>query len=342
MKFKFTLLIILFISTKFIAQTDGINYKALIKDGTGNTLVNSSVNVQFDILETVSQTLVYSETHTTTTDANGLVFLNIGQGTTSDVFNEIEWRDDEHYLNVKVDTGSGYVDMGTTKFMAVPYALHADKAHHANLSAQSTVSNQLILKYGTSSEFALNYEPSGDKLRITENGISGSVLEIKDGELYLPQYAGSNNGSLKVDVTGKVITETIPQTMTFNRYELPIIDEYSTYTRLQKGVQFPDGSVLTGIKALLKDNDNTGSNGVHNTIYAGLYRVNKYTYTTATILPIYRIDGSDTPNGLFTEFTQTTVAQTNANIIDNANYIYFIQVYFCNDCDITEFSIMKN
>jgi hypothetical protein len=109
---------------------------------------------------------------------------------------------------------------------------------------------------------------------------------------------------------------------------------------MQKGVQFPDGITLTGIKAFLMDNE-SGSSGVHNTAYVGIYRMSK-TSNNGVLTLIYRIDGSDTPNGTFTEFTQTTVAQTNANIIDNANYIYLIQVWYCNDCDITEFTIMTN
>ncbi|MFL0352227.1 hypothetical protein [Xanthomarina sp. GH4-25] len=339
MKFKFLLLITLFTLTNVFTQTDGINYKAIIKDNLGNVLANTSVDVQFNILASTSQNLVYSETHTTNTDANGLVILNIGQGTTSDVFSDIQWERFEHYLNVQVDTGSGFLDMGTTEFMSVPYALHSD---YANFSGTASSANRLILKDGTSTKFDLNYSSSGDKLRITETGITGSVLEIKDGEVYLPQYAGNNNGALKVDATGKVITETIPQTITFNRFELSTVKTFTDYTRLRKGIQFPDGTILSGIKALLKDNNTTGSTGVHNTTFAGLYRANKYTYNENSLLPIYRIDGSDTPTGTHTEFTQTSVAQTNANIIDNINYIYFIQVWYCNDCDITEFTIMKN
>jgi hypothetical protein len=337
MKFKFTLLIIFFISTKFLAQTDGINYKAIVKDGTGNVLANTSVDVQFDILASTSQTLAYRETHTTTTDANGLIILNIGQGSTSDVFSDIQWEKFEHYLNVQIDTGSGFIDMGTTEFMAAPYALHAE---YANLSDVSNTANNLILKDGTSNEFALNYEPSGDKLRITENGISGSVLEIKDGELYLPQYTGSNNGPLKVDATGKVITESLTQLTSYNRFEFPIIDVFSNYTRMQKGVQFPDGITLTGIKAFLMDNE-SGSSGVHNTAYVGIYRMSK-TSNNGVLTLIYRIDGADTATNQFIEFTETSLATSGANIIDNSNYIYFLQVWLCDNCAVQEVSVMNN
>jgi len=45
----------------------------------------------------------------------------------SGAFDNIDWGIDDHYLNVQIDTGSGLVDMGTTQFMAVPYALSVSK-----------------------------------------------------------------------------------------------------------------------------------------------------------------------------------------------------------------------
>ncbi len=106
------------------SQTSGINYKALIKDGSGNTLSNQGITIQFSILQGAGMTSVYQEIHTPTTDANGIVIVNIGLGSIdSGVFNDINWGGDDHFLNVQINTGSGLVDMGTTQFMAVPYAL---------------------------------------------------------------------------------------------------------------------------------------------------------------------------------------------------------------------------
>ncbi len=118
------LLVILFItlysSTCLYAQSNSINYKAIIKDGSGNVVANQMVGVQFIILSNTVN--VYQEIHPATTDANGLVILNIGTGNTSDVYNDIDWKTFDHTLNVQVDTGSGLVDMGTTQLMSVPYA----------------------------------------------------------------------------------------------------------------------------------------------------------------------------------------------------------------------------
>ena len=128
-KTKLTLLALL-ISIVSIAQ-NGINYKALIKDDSGNVIANTAIQIQFTIVQDITD--VYTETHAPTTDANGIVIVNIGDGTlTSGDFNTINWAEENHSLNVQIDTGTGFVDLGTTQFMSVPYAKHAETAANAS------------------------------------------------------------------------------------------------------------------------------------------------------------------------------------------------------------------
>ncbi len=117
---KITFLATILMTFSGLAQSTSINYKAIIKDGSGNVVANQMVGVQFTILS--NSVNVYQETHPATTDANGLVILNIGTGNTSDVYSDIDWETYDHTLNVQVDIGSGQVDMGTTSFNMVPYA----------------------------------------------------------------------------------------------------------------------------------------------------------------------------------------------------------------------------
>ncbi|NOY47596.1 MAG: hypothetical protein GXO84_05280 [Chlorobi bacterium] len=133
---KYIVSVILLLITVSTFAQQGINYKALIKDGSGNVLASAPVSIQFIIYEGAALTTnVYQESHTVNTDANGIVIVNIGQGTSSDVFANINWGIDQHFLNVQVNTGSGLIDMGTTEFMTVPYAKHAE---HATTAANVT------------------------------------------------------------------------------------------------------------------------------------------------------------------------------------------------------------
>jgi hypothetical protein len=120
-------IVILFLATISTFAQQAINYKALIKDNLGNVVANQSVTIQFTILEGAAATSVYQEDHTVNTDVNGIAIVNIGAGNIlNGDYNTIDWGSDDHFLNVQIDSGSGLVDLGTTQFFAVPYALYAE------------------------------------------------------------------------------------------------------------------------------------------------------------------------------------------------------------------------
>jgi hypothetical protein len=58
-------------------------------------------------------------------------------------FSQIDWSSGSYYLAIELDTGSGYVSMGTTQLLSVPYALYADTA--GNVEALQTQINELVL-----------------------------------------------------------------------------------------------------------------------------------------------------------------------------------------------------
>jgi len=125
-----TLTNLLIITSVFAQTPESFTYQAIVRDNSGQPLQNTSVTFQFNILQTsASGTIVYSEDQTATTNDFGLVNLQIGQGTVqSGNFSTIDWGSDTYFLNIKIDQGSGFVDMGTQQFLSVPYALFAKSA----------------------------------------------------------------------------------------------------------------------------------------------------------------------------------------------------------------------
>ncbi len=123
---KLIILLIPFCAWVATAQ-NSFNYQAVVRDSGGNVLSNATIDLQFIIYEGAALTNnVYQETHSAvTTDANGLVTAAIGEGTTTDDFNAINWGADMHFLNIRIDTGSGLSDLGTVALRSVPYAQHA-------------------------------------------------------------------------------------------------------------------------------------------------------------------------------------------------------------------------
>ncbi len=106
----------------------GIPYQAVARDNAGNLIKNQSISLRFSIHDgTETGTVVYSETHSVTTDALGLFSVNIGGGASSISFANINWGSGSKFTQVELDVtgGSNYINMGTTKMMSVPYALYA-------------------------------------------------------------------------------------------------------------------------------------------------------------------------------------------------------------------------
>lgn len=109
---------------------EGISYQAVARDGSGSLLSNQPIDVRFTVHEgNPTGTSVYIETHSVSTNDYGLFTASIGMGSASSgTLGGINWGSNTHYLQVEVDAGNGYVDLGTTQLMSVPYALYAKEA----------------------------------------------------------------------------------------------------------------------------------------------------------------------------------------------------------------------
>ena len=120
---------ILITVSSFSQAPEGFNYQAVARNITGDLIVSTPIAVQFKVHEvTLTGTVIYTETHSVTTNANGLFTTIVGQGTTSDVFNTIGWSTNAHFLEVSIDpaNGTSYTSLGTSQLMSVPYALNAN------------------------------------------------------------------------------------------------------------------------------------------------------------------------------------------------------------------------
>ncbi len=116
----------------FSQPPQSFQYQAVVRDASGTALVNQPVNFQISILSgSITGTVVYSETHTASTNAYGIVTLNVGGGTpVTGTFSSINWGSASHYIKVEADPtgGTTYLDMGTTQLLSVPYALYSEQA----------------------------------------------------------------------------------------------------------------------------------------------------------------------------------------------------------------------
>jgi hypothetical protein len=88
--------------------------------------------MRISILQSSSSgTVVYTETQTPTTNANGLVSIEIGGGAG---FDAINWANYTFFIKTETDPtgGTTYTITGTSQILSVPYALHAKTAASYN------------------------------------------------------------------------------------------------------------------------------------------------------------------------------------------------------------------
>ena len=134
-------LFLLFLSLYIYGQSpEKMSYQAVIRDASNTLVTNQSIGMQISILQTtITGTTVYAETHTVTTNLNGLVSLEIGTGSTSDTFSTIDWSAGPYFIKTETDPtgGSSYTITGTSQLMSVPFAMYAKSSGNGITTDQS-------------------------------------------------------------------------------------------------------------------------------------------------------------------------------------------------------------
>lgn len=133
MKKLFTIVIGVLLTASVFAQApEKISYQAVVRNSNDKLVTNSKIGMQISILKgSADGTVIYSETQTPSTNANGLINIEIGSGAG---FSAIDWSAGVYFIETKIDpTGStNYTITGTSQLLSVPYALHAKTAETVN------------------------------------------------------------------------------------------------------------------------------------------------------------------------------------------------------------------
>jgi hypothetical protein len=130
---KLVLLLILMQSVMTIAQApQKMSYQAVIRNSGGALVVNQAVGMKISVLQgSTSGTAVFAETHTPTTNANGLISLEIGTGApVNGTFAGVNWANGPYYIQSQIDVtgGTNYTLTGAYQLLSVPFALFSEKS----------------------------------------------------------------------------------------------------------------------------------------------------------------------------------------------------------------------
>jgi len=184
---SFVILVVLLNTVAFLphnlsAQTpQKMNYQALIRNSSNALVINTKVGIKMSILQgSAIGSTVYSETQTPTTNAHGLVNIEIGTGAG---FSSIAWANNTYYIKSDTDPtgGTNYSITGISQLLSVPYALQAKTSESFVSMTQSQVDaltpSAGLIVYNNSTKNLVYY--NGTALRnIVTQPISSGALSI--------------------------------------------------------------------------------------------------------------------------------------------------------------------
>ena len=139
-------LAVLVAAVSFAQAPNKMSYQAVVRNSSNSLVVNQAVGMRISLLQgSASGASVYTETQSPTTNANGLVSIEIGGGTVvSGNFANINWANGPYFIKTETDPngGTNYSITGTSQLLSVPYALCAKKVEEKQtLSISGNVLN---------------------------------------------------------------------------------------------------------------------------------------------------------------------------------------------------------
>ena len=195
------------IGVAFSQVPNAFNYQAVVRNSSGEILANKTVSFRISLLKnSESGAVVYSETHSLSTNDFGLVNFKIGKGTKlSGTFSPSDWGE-VIFTKVEFDPagGSSFSHLATTKLSSVPFAFVAqtvvnDKVDDADADPANEIQtlslNNNLLKLsngGGQVTLPTSGGSGGDNwgaqtvktdATLTGNGTSGNLLHVvADGD----------------------------------------------------------------------------------------------------------------------------------------------------------------
>lgn len=156
------LLAFMTIATVLQAQApQAVTLQSVLRDAAGRLVSNRNVSVLISLRRgSNTGTVVYSETHTPTTNQNGLYTVFFGRGTAvTGTFAGIDWTQGPYYATVEADPngGSNYTLTVSHPIVSVPYALYAEQTKEMQVLAYSN--DTLYLRGGNTTTWV--YLPAG-------------------------------------------------------------------------------------------------------------------------------------------------------------------------------------
>lgn len=208
-----------FLPRQVAAQApEKFSYQAVVRDAHNKLVTEQSIGMRIRIWKgSANDVVVYTETQTSTTNANGLVSIEVGDGTViSGNFTTIDWGSDLYFIEVGIDPsgGSNYSITITSQLLSVPYSLHSKTAEtivggfvEADGSETKIIAEDNIIITGsgtTADPYVIktktykvgDFAFGGIVFYVDETGQHGLVCAKQDQSSAVRWYAGTNTRTM--------------------------------------------------------------------------------------------------------------------------------------------------
>ena len=190
---------ILLTACAFAQAPQKMSYQTIIRNSSNILVTNAQVTLRISILQGL--TPVYVERQTATSNTNGLVTIEIGNGKVlSGSFASINWGAGAHFIKTEIDPtgGTNYSIFGTSELLSVPYALYAGYAGSGAGSIDITGKEDKINKVTTLSGSSTDVQyPSAklvyDQLALKQNILVNPVVRSDSTTIFVTPYQLSRN-----------------------------------------------------------------------------------------------------------------------------------------------------
>ena len=203
----------------FAQAPNKMSFQTVVRNSQGKLVLNKSIGVRLSILQSTSTgTPVYVETNTKSSNANGLLTLEVGAGiVATGIFSTIDWSQGPYFLKTEMDVNGGinYTISEVTEFVSEPYAMNSKNADNANsVKTLSNGSNVGDMCYWNGTTWVpLNKGTQGQSLTFCDGkpawtfggGCPGDVPVLNCSSV-------ANNGTLNATTAASGVTSVISYT----------------------------------------------------------------------------------------------------------------------------------
>ncbi len=182
-KILLLLVSILFTNILLAQSPNLIKYQAVIRNGEGEIISNQNITAVINIIkDNPNGDIIFSETHSVSTNKFGLINLQIGSINLIG-FESIDWSITNYYIEIIINGNS----LGVSQLLSVPYALYANKAQSVedysetdpefNASVAKKISIEDTSYWNNKSDFSGNYSD------LTNKPVINDIQRLEENEI---------------------------------------------------------------------------------------------------------------------------------------------------------------